>query len=104
MVEDSKYKYETCLYPLVERKVTRDDCLKIIENAGYKIPIKSGCFFCPFNNKKVWISLKLEHPDLFQKALDMEKNSDHPHKRENPLILYKGKETQSLFECGCFNG
>lgn len=102
-VRPSKYKYETCIYPLVDRKLTRDDCVKIIQEHGYPVPVKSGCFFCPFNNPAGWVWLRNNNPDEWRKSREMEQNSNMRKKREFPLISYKGKDTQTLFECGCFD-
>jgi hypothetical protein len=96
-MKSSDVKYQ---YPLVYDKIDRDECLAIIKEAGYLIPLKSGCFMCPFNNKASWTKLKLEHPDLFKKSLDLEAQYKNPNKI--PLIKIRGKESKSLFECACF--
>ena len=107
-MKTSDVKYQKLNYPLVDDKITRDDCIKIIEDAGYPVPMKSGCFMCPFNNRKLWAWLKLEHPDLFEQALKLEKagmyNAKGFKKRYiKPLITLKAKEqTSDLFSCACF--
>ena len=70
---------------------------------------KSGCYFCMFTPKKKWIELKNNHPDLFQKTLDLEKNAMYTKEGKRkwnlkPLINMRGKESKTLFECACFNG
>jgi 3'-phosphoadenosine 5'-phosphosulfate sulfotransferase (PAPS reductase)/FAD synthetase len=72
-------------YPLVEKKITRQGCIDIIKNAGWEIPLKSGCFFCPFQSKKEWFDLKNNHPELWQKAIELEKNGS----RYPELLLWK---------------
>jgi hypothetical protein len=99
-MKTSDVKYQTLEYPLVYDKIDREECLSIIKDAGYPIPVKSGCFMCPFNSKKIWTNLKVQHPELFAKALKMEKNDKRW--KEMPLILLKGKESQDLFQCDCF--
>jgi Phosphoadenosine phosphosulfate reductase family len=64
-------------YPLVDRRLTRADCVDIIERAGLAVPVKSGCYFCPFNSLSRWHWLKHEHPDLFQSAIVLEEASKH---------------------------
>ena len=96
----SDVKYITNKYPLVEQKLERESLKKYIISKGYELPIKSGCYFCPFTTKKGWIDLRNKHKDLWKKSLAMEKNST----LRLPLINLKGKETQTLFECSCFNG
>jgi hypothetical protein len=60
-------------YPLVERDISREDCKQIILSHGLPLPIKSGCFFCPYQRIQQWKSLRRNHPDLFCKARELEK-------------------------------
>jgi len=61
-------------WPLVDRKMTRDDCVKLIESKGWPEPVKSGCWFCPFTRLDGWRWLWKEHPGLFKKAVEIEQN------------------------------
>lgn len=61
-------------YPLVDLKWKREDCINYITKCGYPIPVKSGCYFCPFTNSRGWIRLKNNYPTLFEKALALENN------------------------------
>ncbi len=51
--------------PLVDWKVTRDDCARIIQEAGLPIPRKSGCWCCPFQSKSQWRHLWETRPDRY---------------------------------------
>ena len=62
---------------------------------------------CPFNNKASWTNLKMNHPDLFDKSLQLEKAALYDEKGNRkwkmlPLVTLKGKETKDLFQCNCF--
>jgi len=59
-------------YPLLELNMSRQAVKDFIVDAGYPVPIKSGCFLCPYQSRKSWIRLKGRHPDLFEIALDLE--------------------------------
>lgn len=59
-------------YLLCEWKMTREDNIKTIKDAGLPIPIKSGCFCCPFQGQESWKWLWKTHTDLFSKAIRME--------------------------------
>lgn len=61
-------------YPLLERRLTRADCLRIVSEAGLPQPPKSSCFFCPYHRPAEWIELKRQKPDLFQQAVEMERH------------------------------
>ena len=105
-MKTSDVKYQVLNYPLVNDKINREQCIEIIKNAGFPIPIKSGCFMCPFTKTKNWAKLKLNHPDLFQKTMELEKRGMYKDgikkSKIKPLIKLKAKETKDLFECSCF--
>lgn len=61
-------------YVLRELGMDRLDCAKEILAAGLPLPIKSACFFCPFNKPKELLWLHHNHPDLFRRALVIESN------------------------------
>ena len=68
--------YENTKYPLIEWDWGRDECIEAIKRAGLKQPGKSACFFCPSSKKQEILKLKREHPDLIDRALEMEKNAE----------------------------
>jgi hypothetical protein len=65
----SEYSVE---YPLIDKKMTRKDCLKYVSAHGYESPPKSGCYFCPFQSAKQWGILYRNHPDLYWDSVDLE--------------------------------
>lgn len=91
----SKYdtKYLISEYPLAWEKISREDCYEIIKNAGFPVPPKSGCYYCPFAKKQEFIDLKKLHPDLWQKSIDMEKNN-----KRYPEITIKNKPLENLLD------
>ena len=76
-MKDSRVDYVTNLYPLIDRRFTRADCVAIIEEAGLPIPQRSSCYFCPFNSVDRWRWLYETHPNLFNKAIALEERSKH---------------------------
>ena len=81
-MKDSQDEYITNLYPLVERRMSRGDCIDLIEQAGFPVPEKSGCFFCPFNSTQRWRDLLEHYPSLVDKGIALEENSKHfPNQR-----------------------
>jgi len=59
-------------FPLIELGLSSSDCRRVIQEYGYPIPLKSSCFICQYQRVTEWNWLKNNHPDLFQKALDLE--------------------------------
>jgi len=91
--------YITKEYPLIDNKISRQDCIEIIRKAGMPIPVKSGCFFCPFNNKDRWNYIKEKHPDLFKLSEQLEKNSKHYPKQK--LIILKNEGSEEMCDGVC---
>jgi 3'-phosphoadenosine 5'-phosphosulfate sulfotransferase (PAPS reductase)/FAD synthetase len=98
--ERGRFIYE---YPLVDQGITREKCIEIIKEAGLRIPPKSGCFFCPFQRKASWIRLMRNHPDLYDRAVIMDKLTPRVRLCYGGLSrlrgrIVKGMEQTSLVE------
>lgn len=65
------------VYPLQVIGWTRADCVRaIVDELGPSyVPIKSACFFCPASKQWELWWLAAHHPDLFERALTMERNA-----------------------------
>ena len=61
-------------FPFVDDRVTREQCYKMITDHGWPVPVKSGCYFCPFKTRSYFRQLAKEQPDLFARAMMLEKN------------------------------
>jgi len=84
----SKEDYITSEFPLIDWKMTREDCIAVIKSAHLPLPVKSGCYFCPFQDQHRWKELHDKHPELFEKALELEETSKHfPEQRLTPHTL-----------------
>lgn len=88
-MKTSDVSYQTLNYPLINDKIDREECLQIVKDAGFPIPVKSACFMCPFNKPKQWLDLKEKHPDLFEKAVILENIRGKRKKKEFNLINLK---------------
>ena len=76
-MKDCRVEYVTNLFLLVDRRITRADCVAIIEEAGLRVPERSCCYFCPFNSVDRWRWLHANHPSLYEKAVALEERSKH---------------------------
>ena len=63
-------------YPLIEWGLNQENCNALIKSMGLPIPSKSSCFFCPNRKISEIIELKEKHPDLYQRAIDIEQNAE----------------------------
>ena len=105
---DSGFTTHQNTYPLLDLRLTRQDCMNIIQRAGLPIPPKSSCWFCPYRSNSTWQQLKNETPDLFEKAVELEKYLSERneargrdklflHRRTIPLDQAVGDQTM-MFE------
>jgi len=70
-------------FPLVDAKITREDCKRIIMEAGLLVPPRSSCYFCPYHRDDYWRWLKKENPVDFQKAIVF----DQKIRRSQPNLI-----------------
>jgi hypothetical protein len=64
----SDVKYIQNEYPLVDRQITRIDCLRWMTKNGYPMPAKSACYFCPYTDDSRWREMKINDPASFALA------------------------------------
>ena len=84
----SREDYITSEFPLINWKMTREDCIAVIKSAHLPVPVKSGCYFCPFQDIPRWQELHGKHPELFEKAMELEETSKHfPEQKLNAHTL-----------------
>lgn len=67
-----RYEY---WYPLQDWRHDREACVNIIRHEGIAVPPKSSCFFCPAMKKREILELKEKNPDLYQRALRLERQA-----------------------------
>lgn len=69
----------TAEFPFIQDGISENDVLKILEDAGVGLPdyyewrTRSGCYFCFYQRKSEWIGLADRHPELFERAVQIEK-------------------------------
>src|SRR4029077_187473 len=83
------------VYPFREDGMVYSDIVEILETSGLGLPpytqwgrTRSGCFFCFYQQKIEWISLKDKYPALFAKAKEYEEASE----KVGSPFYWSGKE------------
>ena len=61
-------KWQEPDYPLVKMGITRNDCIKFLQDNNLFIPNKSACVICPYRNDEAWLSMQKDFPDEFERA------------------------------------
>ena len=57
-MRESSEKWNVNSFPLIDLRMSRNDCLKWMERKGYGRPPKSSCLGCPFHSNAQWRELK----------------------------------------------
>lgn len=58
--KDSPVPWIKNTYPLLDRRMTRNDCLRWLEAHDLPTPGKSACVQCPFHSRAYWQEMKRE--------------------------------------------
>jgi hypothetical protein len=74
------------VYPLVDLKMNRGDCMAAIAHMGWPSPPRSACWMCPFRSDEEWKLLKTESPKDMDKAIQLEKDLQA---KDPTLFLHK---------------
>ena len=61
------------IHPLIDMKMTRQDCLQWMRDNNYPEPPRSACKYCPFHHNDEWRRLK-ENKDEWAEIVQFEKN------------------------------
>lgn len=57
-MKPSGVKYITNRWPLIEKKMSRRDCVYWLDSKGLQVPSKSACVFCPFHTTREWRAIQ----------------------------------------------
>ena len=104
-------------YPLVDMQIDHEACVEIIKAAGLPVPVKSGCWHCPFMRKAEVIELINKAPQKFQQIIDLEDAANQAHPRLKKFTHFGNRPAREwrdggpLFvmvendiPCSCFDG
>ena len=95
------------VYPLIQRRMNRGDCIALVERMGWPTPPRSSCWMCPYKTHSEWSSLPNED---FLKAVALErevqlKDSDlWLHKSCKPLETVNFDSEPDMFNDECTSG
>ena len=79
-VKESRIKWIKNVYPLIENKISRQNCLAWFEKNNLKLPPRSACIYCPYHSKSFWKDLKKNSPQEFEEAINFEKKAKETFK------------------------
>ena len=71
-MKTNRLKYITNVYPLIDEKLSREDCKKWMKENGYPTPPRSACTFCPYHSTAEWLDIK-KNPEEWAAVVEMDK-------------------------------
>ena len=60
-------------YPLLEKRLSRRDCVQWLESHGFPVPPKSACIFCPYKTNAEWRWLRDNDPQGWADAVEIDR-------------------------------
>ncbi len=104
-------------FPLVDNDdvIVKEDVFRILEDSGVGVPAyynpipfevdgkvghynrsRSGCYFCFFQQKIEWVWLYEQHPDLYAKAMEFEKDGYTWNQNESLAELCRPERVRQI--------
>jgi hypothetical protein len=105
--EDGKWQN---WYPLIEKRMTRRDCVTLVNSMGWPDPPRSSCWMCPNHTVAEWTALQHDYPTDFKRAAQLEdaiREQDDDlwlTRRRVPLRDWTGDDEPDLFTGLCDSG
>lgn len=62
--------WQVHIWPLIEFRMSRRDCLRWLADRQYPVPPKSSCIGCPYHSNDQWLALT---PEEFAEAVQIDK-------------------------------
>lgn len=111
-VKPSRIGYMVNRWPLIEKKLSRNDCLQWLKRHDYPIPPKSSCIGCPFHNNQQWRELRDHSPAEWQDAIEIDaairnqpkfRGQQFAHRSLKPLAEVDLSTAEDLGQLNLFN-
>lgn len=101
----AKWNHE---YPLIDRRMTRADCVSLVDRMGWPTPPRSSCWMCPYRTDREWRHLRATDPEDFEKAVELEREIQQRdadlwlHQSAKPLDAVNfGEDQRDMFDVPC---
>jgi hypothetical protein len=97
-MKPSRELWQQNRWPLIDARITRNDCLRWMENRGFPKPPRSACVYCPFHSDSEWARLKREDPQAFLMACEFEKKAQANRGDQLRSTVYLHRSNKALSE------
>jgi hypothetical protein len=86
-MREASHRWTQHRWPLIENRMTRQDCKTWMGYMGYKEPPRSACYYCPFHSDDEWRRLRDSNPHAFSKACQFDHDIRQQYKKHDPTML-----------------
>lgn len=96
-MRDPRVKRNRNRWPLIERRLNRQNCIDIIKMAGLTVPPWSACYFCPLQNDARWREVASRSPEDFEKAVELDKFLRTKNERGNRWLHWSRRPLGHIY-------
>jgi hypothetical protein len=96
-MKDSPEPWLAHRWPLIERRMSRNDCLTWLERNGFDRPPKSSCTFCPYHDAAAWRQVKAD-PAALAEAIEVDERIRTLWAGRTPGSMYLHRSLKPLAE------
>jgi len=76
-MKPDRVKYIERRWPLIEKRMSRQDCYDWLSDKGIDLPARSACTFCPYHNTIEWREMKDRGGHDWEEAVAVDKAVRH---------------------------
>ena len=76
--KDSRERWNTNVFPLLDLRMSRQDCVGWMARHGYPTPPKSSCIGCPYHSDAEWRRLRDTDPEAWADAVALDEMIREP--------------------------
>ena len=87
--KENRTRWLKNVFPLLELKMSRYDCIQTLKRHDIQ-PIRSACYFCPFQSDYEWKKIKQNDPKEFEKAVQFD-NKIRDLKMNHQNFIHRSK-------------
>jgi hypothetical protein len=71
--KESRVEWYQHRWPMLEKRITRADCISWMASKGFPVPPRSACYYCPFHSDSEWRRMRDDDPVNFRNAVNFDR-------------------------------
>lgn len=90
-MKPSRDRFIVNRWPLIEKLMSRHDCLLWLERKGYPRPPKSACTFCPYRPDRGWRDMRDNDPASWAEAVAVDHHirNNMPKVKKSQIFIHR---------------